>query len=229
MKKFVPIMLIALVSSSLFGCNKGPSVSYTIISEQQYNEYHSDTKVSEAKEKFAEVVTFSFFSYQRVTDFNYDLFRYYDENYYYEYARSITTSSDEISQELYIGGETQDYYSVTADSSSHYNGSEAETRYQDCHTRELNMVNRSIENPIYIASKYSIEGESEYYLGSDNTIKIITKGVEADKYAVTFISAETLWPIRVTVYVGQDTVDNQFGYNNTFIHKSPEDIGYKEV
>ena len=229
MKKFVPIMLLALVSSSLFGCNKGPSVSYTQISEDEFNTYHSADKVSEAKAKFAEVNTFYYLSYQQTPDFDYDLFRYFDENYYYEYARSVTPNKEEISHTLYLGGESQDYYTVSDDDHWRYTGEDAQVRYNDDLTRDRNLINRSIEDPDYVVTRYEMPGAKTYFLGSDSTLKIVADGSEYISSSITIIDVETLVPIYVVLYYGEYSITYHFSYNTPFNHLTPDDIGYIEM
>ena len=230
MKKIVPIMLLALVSSSLIGCNKAPQVSYTPISEEEFNTYHSAEKVTEAKAKFAEVDTFYYLSYQQTPGFDYDLFRYFDKDYYYEYAHSVEPSREETSHTLYLGGEShQDYYTVNSDGSNHYIDESAQVRYNDDLTRDRNMINRSIENPVYVVTKYEEPGAKTYFLGSDNTIKIAADGGEYVSSSITIIDVETLVPLYVVIYYREYSITYHFSYNTPFTHKTPEDIGYIEM
>lgn len=230
MKKFVPIMLLALVSSFLFGCNKGPSVSYTQISEDQFNTYHSADKVNEAKAKFAEVETFYYLSYQKTPGFDYDLFRYFDKDYYYEYARSVEPNKEEVSHTLYLGGEShQDYYTVNSDGSNHYIDESAQVRYNDDLTRDRNLINRSIEDPLYVVTRYETPGAKTYFLGSDSTLKIVADGGEYVSSSITIIDVETLVPIYVVLYFGEYSITYHFFYNTPFNHLTPDDIGFSDM
>ena len=230
MKKIVPLTIFALISSSLIGCNKAPQVSYTPISEEEFNTYHSADKVNEAKTKFAEVDTFYYLSYQHMENFDYDLFRYFDKDYYYEYARSVEPNKEEISHTLYLGGEShQDYYTVNSDGNNHYIDESAQGRYQDDLTRDRNLINRSIEDSDYVVTRYEAPGAKTYFLGSDNTIKIVADGSEYISSSITIIDVETLVPLYVVLYYGEYSITYNFSYNTPFNHLTPDDIGYKEV
>lgn len=230
MKKFVPAMLLALVSSSLFGCNKGPSVSYTQISEDEFNTYHSADKVNEAKAKFAEVETFYYLSYQHMENFDYDLFRYFDKDYYYEYAHSVEPDREETSHTLYLGGEShQDYYTIWESENNHYIDESAQGRYQDDLTRDRNLINRSIEESDYVVTRYEMPGAKTYFLGSDSTIKIVAAGGEYISSSITIIDVETLVPIYVVLYFGEYSVTYYFFYNTPYNHLTPDDIGFVDM
>ena len=229
MKKLVPLMLVAL-SSSLLGCNKAPQVSYTQISEDEFNTYHSADKVNEAKAKFAEVETFYYLCYQQTPEFNYDLFRYFDKDYYYEYAHSVQPNREEASHTLYLGGEShQDYYTVSENENRHYIDESAQGRYQDDITRDRNLINRSIEDPDYVVTRYEMPGEKTYFLGSDSTIKIVADGGEYVSSSITIIDVETLIPIYVVLYFGEYSITYHFSYNTPFNHLTPDDIGFFEM
>ena len=113
MKKLF-VFLTALTAFSLTGCNK---VSYSEISEEQFNEYYTEEKVAAAQECFDAIARFQFKCDQlqktKGFEFKYNLARYFDEHYFYETAKEYYFEAkesgdfleDSVGHTLYLGNE----------------------------------------------------------------------------------------------------------------------------
>ena len=255
MKKFF-VLLTALTAFSLTGCNK---VTYTEISEDKFAEYYTEEKVAAAQESFDAIARFHF-NFNQVQkadgfDFIYNLARYFDEGYYYEYAKEHNFKAkesgdfleDAVGHSLYLGNENVEQcmlYQVVDDTTngkdSHeqqvFEGQQAVNAYQESLNVGKRIVSRSINNPIYIQEEFA-SSNLKYFKGSDGTLKVTSTDTTGGLKAYSIVNASSLLLLRCScsgiIDVEENTtytlkMDYKFSYNQSFARKTPSQIGYKE-
>ena len=255
MKKLF-IFLTILTAFSLAGCNQ---VSYSEISEEEFRECYTEEKVTAAQENFNAINRFQFKCDQlqkaKGFEFKYNLARYFDEGYYYEYAKeyyfeakeSGDTKENAVGHTLYLGNENVEQcmlYQVVDETTngkdSHeqqvFEGQQAVDAYQESLNVGKRMVSRSINNPIYIQEEYA-SSNLKYYKGSDGTLKVTSTDTAGGLKAYSIVNASSLLLLRCSCSgtVGDEEnktftlkIDYKFSYNQSFARKTPSQIGYKE-
>ena len=244
MKKVAYLLIISLFS--LVGCNKNNTkpVRYQAITNEEFFTYFAEDKQSEALAHFSTIDKVRFTNYQDLKYqggyMKYTLNRDVDVNYYYEYAKMEDSGSTNVSQSLFIGDSDIDnchYYEVSSSESAKvYIGSSAVAQYNYGVSNVRNMVTHSIENYLFLTKQYIDLDKittSNYFLGDDNSIKIISYYVvegNISSKATTIYDIDTLlvksFRYDVDNESGKGYISVKFNYDMTFAHKTPRDIGY---
>lgn len=226
MKKLF-VFLTALTAFSLTGCNK---VSYSEISEEQFNEYYTEEKIEAAEESFAQIERYYLLcdQYEKTEglDFRYILKRYVDNDYYYEYAKEHLVqaretdeyTSDSVGHGLYLGNEDTDeckFYNVvdsTVNGKDKHEqqletGESARSSYKKAVMNYDNMIIRIISDPLYLHKEFT-SSNFKYFKGSDGTLKITATDQTGGLKSYTIVNATTLLPIKAAC---KGTVTNDSG------------------
>lgn len=237
MKKTPLLFLFCLTASLLTGCGNDPRsrVSYKEATKEEFDTYYTSQKVSDAKDAFAERKAFYFVCDQSSSEFTYHLERYFDLQYYYEFADIKEGEETQKSHELYIGDDNTEnchMYTVDGEKQKVKDGNEALIDFTERTTYDRQMITRSIENPLNILEEYMETDNVTYYVGSNNTLKVSVSGdlegtktkgsVTVDKDTLLIYSVN----IEVTYDKGTANVSYVFSYPSALSHKTPKDIGF---
>lgn len=245
MKKIISLVFLTSLFT-LVGCNKSngkPAVKYEAISEEEFDAYFSSEAKSYALANFSTIQKVRVANYQEVktTEYSmkYTLNRDLDENYFYEYAKMVSSEESGVSRSLYIGDEDTEkcsYYEVNSDGSSVETGNTAISSYNYAVNNVRNMISNSINNYLFLAKGYmDLEKitAKEYYLGDDESIKMIVSSDDTNFHGsvTTIFDSKTLL-VKYCKYDidserGKGYIKTNFKYNVSFSHKTPKDIGYK--
>ena len=243
MKKTAFLLLLPIFL--LAGCGD-VGVKYKSISQEEFLAYFSDDAKSTALANFSTIQKVRFTNYQDVkgSDYSmkYTLNRDLDENYFYEYGKVVDNEGKGVSQALYLGDENVEnckYYQVSSsDPAKVDTGSTAISLYNDSVSNVRNMVSHSINNYLFLTKQYmDLEKitSTDYYLGDDKSIKVVSH-CENDNQkdtATTVFDSETLLVKSARCEFdnaeGKGYIKMSFKYNVSFAHKTPKDIGYKEL
>ncbi len=235
MKKLSLLFLITLSSSILLGCNN--EVTYSEITEEEFNGYFAAEKVTAAKESFANMAKFYFINKQVNPEMTYNLSRYFDTNYFYEYAKALIEGHNGESHILYIGSSTLSdchvYEVSTDDGKSIKDGEQAQNTYNYAVSNGRTTITSQIDNPFAIVSQYFTPTVKQYYIGSDSSIKAFGKSEDGKRSGYVVFNGRTLLPSSTKVVVDYEdevgskaSVSFSYSYNTNFVHKTPHDIGY---
>ena len=218
----------------LTGCD-----DYKKISEEEFNSYFSAEKVSAAKENFAAIKTFNFKTIQTTTEFDYELYRYFDADYYYQYAFADEKTQKNYSHDLYLGSSNISdckWYAVTAEGVNKVTvGQQAFNEYDERVRNDRGTITNSMDDPFYYAKEFSENvANKQYYLGG-NSLKVTFKSPEGSDDSLSgkiVFNSKTLLIASCEIHLktteGSGTIKFNFSYNKSFKHKMPNDIGYKE-
>ena len=244
MKK-IGVLLAVLSMFSLIGCNKD-EVSYKEV--ENLDEYFTSEKVSESKEALKHKEKFAFSSKQKYagTEYNYQILL--DHQYMYLKSsmmhpkESAETSSK--GQELYLGNDSEldecKYYSVVLqegkDTTYDYKiGQTAKSYYEDKLNNTTRMLERNLDNPTFLLSNY-VDGDTvtySYFVGSNKTLKVISKNAENKQLGYVIIDSNTLFvkslKASYSVSVTTVSIEISFSFPNSVKHKTPNEIGYKVI
>ncbi len=234
MKRLSLVFVLGASAFLLVGCD-----GYKKISEEEFNSYFSAEKVSAAKEKFAAINCYYYEIIQTTKEFDYDLWRYNDTDYYYQYAVATVEGKKDTSHDLYLGSSNVDeckWYGVSSSGENKVTiGQEAFNQYDEQKGYERNTVTRAMDDPFYYAKEFSGNVNEKKYYVSGNKLKITFKSSGEDQEESSgygIFDSKTLlvdsFVIKIKTAEASGTVKYKFTYNKSFKHKTPQDIGYKE-
>lgn len=232
MKKLSLLFVLGIGTTLLSGCGN----SYKSISEEQFNAYFSSEKVEVAKTKFNEIKCFYFELQQLTTEMDYDLSRYIDTDYYYQYAKAVMDNKEAESHDLYIGSSVINdckWYMVNADDGSKLKtGEEAYNQFNEEIGYERRTIIRQMEDPTYILSEYFENITEKQYYQSGKSLKIKVAAQNKDNYGYVVFNKDSLLmtslELNKKVEEESGSIKYKYVYGKSFKHKTPEDIGYKE-
>lgn len=234
MKRLSLIFVLGVSAILLTGCD-----GYKKISEEEFNSYFSAEKISAAKENFAAIKTFNFKTIQTTTEFDYELYRYFDADYYYQYAFADEKTQKNYSHDLYLGSSNISdckWYAVTAEGVNKVTvGQQAFNEYDERVRNDKGTITNSMDDPFYYAKEFSENvANKQYYLGR-NSLKVTFKSPEGSNDSLSgkiVFNSKTLLIASCEIHLktteGSGTIKFNFSYNKSFKHKMPNDIGYKE-
>lgn len=235
MKKLSLVFVLGASAFLLTGCGD----SYKEISEEEFNSYFSAEKVSAAKEKFAEMKCFNYEVSQTSSEFDYNLYRYLDTDYYYQHALYEVNGKKDFSHDLYIVSSNPDdckWYAVSSEGENKVTtGERVANEFADQEIIDRRSITRQIDDPFYIAKEYSENViNKQYYAGGKNlkiTFESSSDG-EYELYGHGIFDKKTLlvsyYEIHLKTSEDSGTVKYKYTYSKSFAHKTPDDIGYKE-
>lgn len=243
MKKFFSLLFV-FSSLTLSSCNK-TEVTYSKI--DNLDEYYTAEKVQAAKENFAssDKLTLSF--KQAYTGMTYDAKWELDTNYMFEDSKQVVDVKEEkytsIGKSLFLGSEVIEecrYYLVDIDSQTAYSGEDAVNKYNSAKNDVRNNVYNCFDDPTWFLSQFLGElkssAETNYYVGSDKTIKITltNKSSKLNSYVIVDINTLMLkkmyakYNVPVSESESLSIVVSAYSSPTCSKHKTLKDIGWKE-
>ena len=234
MKRLSLVFVLGASAFLLVGCD-----NYKKLSEEEFNAYFSEEKVNAAKEHFAAINCFYYEVMQTTKEFDYDLWRYSDTDYYYQYAVATVEGKKDTSHDLYLGSSNVDdckWYGVSSSGENKVTiGQQAFNTYDDQRGSERKTITRAMDDPSYFAKEFSVGVANKKYYRGGNNLKITFKSSGEDQEEMSgygIFDSKTLlvssFVIKIKTAEASGTIKYKFTYDKSFKHKTPQDIGYKE-
>ena len=96
-------------------------------------------------------------------------------------------------------------------------------------SNDNNIVTKGIKDPLYLASQYMNSTNPTYYLGSNNTLKIMHHTDDETIAGYTIVNLDNLVPTTVFIKYKEYNdgyVKYNIKLNSNFKHKTPKELGF---